>query len=70
MSRPLIPCPYCRKALSSTVQGVWPFCTERCKALDLGAWAKEEYRVPAAKDHEISSDLESQLKDDYDSSES
>ena len=24
-----------------------PFCSERCKLMDLGAWAKEEYRVPA-----------------------
>jgi hypothetical protein len=25
-----------------------PFCSERCKQIDLGAWANEEYRVPAA----------------------
>jgi endogenous inhibitor of DNA gyrase (YacG/DUF329 family) len=24
-----------------------PFCSERCKNLDLGAWASEEFRVPA-----------------------
>jgi endogenous inhibitor of DNA gyrase (YacG/DUF329 family) len=24
-----------------------PFCSERCKLIDLGAWANEEYRVPA-----------------------
>jgi endogenous inhibitor of DNA gyrase (YacG/DUF329 family) len=22
-----------------------PFCSERCKMIDLGAWASEEYRV-------------------------
>ena len=22
-----------------------PFCSERCKMIDLGAWANEEYRV-------------------------
>ena len=22
-----------------------PFCSERCKMIDLGAWATEEYRV-------------------------
>jgi uncharacterized protein len=26
-----------------------PFCSERCKMVDLGAWASEEYRV-AVKD--------------------
>ena len=25
-----------------------PFCCERCKNLDLGAWASEEFRVPSA----------------------
>lgn len=23
-----------------------PFCSERCKLIDLGAWADESYRVP------------------------
>lgn len=23
-----------------------PFCSERCKLIDLGAWANESYRVP------------------------
>jgi uncharacterized protein len=23
-----------------------PFCSERCKSMDLGAWANEEFRVP------------------------
>jgi uncharacterized protein len=27
-----------------------PFCSERCKNIDLGAWAAEEYRVPASKE--------------------
>jgi endogenous inhibitor of DNA gyrase (YacG/DUF329 family) len=25
-----------------------PFCCERCRNLDLGAWASEEFRVPSA----------------------
>lgn len=24
-----------------------PFCSERCKQIDLGAWAAEEFRVPS-----------------------
>lgn len=27
-----------------------PFCGERCKNLDFGAWASESYRVPAPPD--------------------
>ena len=29
-----------------------PFCSERCKMIDLGAWATESYRVPVADDDE------------------
>lgn len=25
-----------------------PFCSERCRDIDLGAWATERFRVPAA----------------------
>jgi endogenous inhibitor of DNA gyrase (YacG/DUF329 family) len=25
-----------------------PFCSPRCKTIDLGAWAAEAYRVPVA----------------------
>jgi len=25
-----------------------PFCSERCKQIDLGAWAAEDFRVPAS----------------------
>ena len=25
----------------------FPFCSERCRLIDLGQWAQEEYRVPA-----------------------
>ncbi|HEY8047906.1 MAG TPA: DNA gyrase inhibitor YacG [Ramlibacter sp.] len=24
-----------------------PFCSERCKNIDLGAWSNEDFRVPA-----------------------
>jgi uncharacterized protein len=24
-----------------------PFCSERCKQMDLGAWANDEYRIPS-----------------------
>jgi len=25
-----------------------PFCSERCKQIDLGAWAEEKYVIPGA----------------------
>ena len=42
-------CPMCRAAVPST--GVWrPFCSERCKMVDLGAWMLGHYRIPAEPD--------------------
>ena len=39
-------CRKCRKAEVSRDMPYWPFCSERCKVGDLGAWASERYRVP------------------------
>jgi uncharacterized protein len=30
-----------------------PFCSERCKMIDLGAWATESYRVPVEEDSDM-----------------
>lgn len=37
-------CPMCKKevALGSAD---FPFCSERCRLIDLGKWASEEYRI-------------------------
>ena len=41
-------CPVCRKpAAARALNPAFPFCSERCKLVDLGAWASESYRVPA-----------------------
>jgi endogenous inhibitor of DNA gyrase (YacG/DUF329 family) len=41
-------CPQCGgEALWSTGNRYRPFCSERCRLIDLGAWASEAYRVPA-----------------------
>lgn len=38
-------CPICKTATDSDVHGEFPFCSERCRLLDLGAWASEQYVV-------------------------
>jgi len=38
-------CPICGAATDSTVHADFPFCSERCKLLDLGNWAAEKYRI-------------------------
>ncbi len=30
-----------------------PFCSERCKLTDLGAWATESYRIPIAEQEDL-----------------
>lgn len=37
-------CPICRKQLSPTSEFA-PFCSERCKLIDLGNWASEKYVI-------------------------
>ncbi len=47
-----IRCPICRK-LTTWQENPWrPFCSERCKLIDLGKWASEEYRVAGKKEEE------------------
>lgn len=38
-------CPICKKATDSEKDPEFPFCSERCRMLDLGAWAAEKYVV-------------------------
>ncbi len=39
-------CPQCSKAVSWQDDQVWkPFCSERCKLIDLGEWASEGHRI-------------------------
>src|SRR5476649_1004754 len=42
-------CPRCGKpALFSAANTARPFCSERCKMIDLGNWADESYAIPVA----------------------
>ena len=45
----VVACPTCGKKVEWTPANKFrPFCSERCKQIDLGAWAEEKYRVPGA----------------------
>ncbi|MBP7413289.1 MULTISPECIES: DNA gyrase inhibitor YacG [Simplicispira] len=42
-----VPCPTCGGPSLYSPQNPWrPFCSERCKQIDLGAWASEDFAVP------------------------
>ncbi|MEW5739088.1 MAG: DNA gyrase inhibitor YacG [Myxococcota bacterium] len=39
-------CPSCRRAvLARAANPCFPFCSERCRAIDLGRWLGGEYRI-------------------------
>ena len=38
-------CPICKKPTDSDKDYEFPFCSERCRLLDLGAWSAEKYVV-------------------------
>ena len=41
----IIPCPICAKETDFFQDPLGPFCSNRCKMVDLGKWLNEEYRV-------------------------
>jgi len=49
-------CPTCKKEVSWSDNPHRPFCSERCKTVDLGAWASEKYRIPGKEEDDIGSD--------------
>lgn len=56
---PIINCRYCDKALvygSVSDLPHFPFCSEKCKLLDLGAWLDGEHRIPSDETY-LSDDL-------------
>ena len=43
----IVPCPHCGgPSRYETANPYRPFCCERCRNIDLGAWANEEHRLP------------------------
>jgi uncharacterized protein len=43
-------CPTCRKPAAARAQNPsFPFCGPRCRAVDLGKWLGEEYRVASTQ---------------------
>ncbi|MBI4237874.1 MAG: DNA gyrase inhibitor YacG [Deltaproteobacteria bacterium] len=40
------PCPHCRALTLWEGNPYRPFCSERCRQIDLGQWAMETYRIP------------------------
>jgi endogenous inhibitor of DNA gyrase (YacG/DUF329 family) len=53
-----VTCPTCGKPVEWVPDAKWrPFCSARCKTIDLGAWANESYRIPAVERDEDEASL-------------
>lgn len=44
MANDTLHCPICKKPVL-TADGDFPFCSERCRIMDLGKWASGDYRI-------------------------
>lgn len=52
-----VKCPSCGKTIEWRPENRFrPFCSERCKQIDLGAWATEQYSIPAEAAEEVPED--------------
>ena len=43
----MVKCPTCRRPVEWSEQSAYrPFCSERCRLIDLGAWLTEQNKIP------------------------
>ena len=55
----IVPCPICKKPVALDSEDV-PFCSPRCRTIDLGKWASGEYKISSPiLDPDVLEDLES-----------
>jgi uncharacterized protein len=38
-------CPVCKREFEADTSAALPFCSERCRTIDLGRWLGESYRI-------------------------
>jgi len=43
----VVKCPTCKRPVEWSQESVYrPFCSDRCRLIDLGAWFSEQHRIP------------------------
>lgn len=58
----VVKCPVCERAVPWVEQQLFrPFCSERCKLIDLGEWATESYKIPVEPSQDDGADDEGDL---------
>lgn len=45
----VVKCPQCKVEVLWEGNPFRPFCSERCRLIDLGAWTEERYRIPGTE---------------------
>ena len=55
---PMVKCPHCGQMSEYEGNEFRPFCSERCKLLDFGAWADGEYALPTESGDLTETDIE------------
>lgn len=57
MSETVVNCPTCGKAVVWSKDSPWrPFCSDRCRLIDLGEWADEGHSIPGEPHQPFGSD--------------
>lgn len=49
MKQLTVDCPRCKKKFNYYSSEFRPFCSEKCRLIDLGQWLNESYTVPVQK---------------------
>ena len=57
-----VKCPTCHTEVSWENNPYRPFCSERCRLIDLGAWVEERYRIAGSKPEASEDDWEDEDK--------
>ncbi|MDN3653576.1 DNA gyrase inhibitor YacG [Thalassotalea ponticola] len=63
-----VDCPTCKKTVVWNEQAKFrPFCSERCKLIDLGDWAEENHKIsqPIQATDALSEDMLDALEDQF-----
>ena len=61
-----IRCPKCGKPSPWEGNRWRPFCSERCKMVDLGAWVTEGYKIPGVSEEDTAAEDENPRDDEGD----
>jgi uncharacterized protein len=50
-TQPVLTCPTCSRTLPGTIEvcPYFPFCSKKCRMIDLGRWVTEDYGIPAVE---------------------